>query len=206
MVGRAERAEDTRRRVVDAARRSFLRNGYGPTTIRSVAADARVSQETIYKSFGNKAALLKAVYDVVLAGDDAPMPLADRPEIQRVRAQRTAAGSARAYAELTLEIDARVGSLVLIASRSQGADAELGQFISTIEQERATGTLGLARHWGAAGFLRDDVPVERARDIVWMLLAPEVQAMRRRQGWSDEEYIQWIVDTLAATALSPEPP
>ncbi|MEP7160175.1 MAG: helix-turn-helix domain-containing protein [Dermatophilaceae bacterium] len=206
MVSRTERARATRRRVVAAAQGSFLLKGYGPTTIRGVAEDAQVSQETIYKSFGTKAALLKAVYDVVLAGDEAPVPLADRPEIQRVRAQSTAVGAARAYAELALKIDARVGALVLIASRSQGTDAELSQFVSTIEQERAAGTLGLTRHWGAAGFLRDDVTVERARDIVWMLVSPEILAMRRRQGWSDEEYVQWIVDTLAATALRPEAP
>ena len=65
-------------------RRSCAR-GFGGTTIRQVAEDAGVSQETIYKTFGGKAALLKSVYDVSLAGDDEDIPLAERPEAIAVR-------------------------------------------------------------------------------------------------------------------------
>lgn len=59
---------------------SFLGRGFGGTTIRQVAQDAGVSQETIYKTFGGKAALLKSVYDVSLVGDEDGIPLAGRPE------------------------------------------------------------------------------------------------------------------------------
>ena len=64
--------------------RALLESGFAATTIRSVADSAGVSQETIYKSFGSKAALLKAVYDVALAGDADEVPLAARPEARAV--------------------------------------------------------------------------------------------------------------------------
>src|SRR5512135_3431100 len=69
---RAERAEATRRRVVEAASRLFVERGYRAATIESIADAADVSVETIYKRFGNKAGLLKAAREVAAAG--APEP------------------------------------------------------------------------------------------------------------------------------------
>ena len=73
---RAVAAASTRAQVLAAAHELFLSQGFAATTIRTVAESAGVSQETIYKSFGSKAALLKAVYDVALVGDAEEVPLA----------------------------------------------------------------------------------------------------------------------------------
>src|SRR5690348_18233667 len=69
---RAERAEATRLRVVEAAGRLFVERGFRATTIESIADAADVSVETIYKRFGTKAGLLKAAREVALSG--APEP------------------------------------------------------------------------------------------------------------------------------------
>ncbi len=47
--------------VLEAAQRRFLRAGYGATTIAAIAADAAVSVETIYKAFGGKRGLVRAI-------------------------------------------------------------------------------------------------------------------------------------------------
>ena len=61
---RRAQARETRRAILDAARRLFLDRGYAETTVPSVAAEAGVSVETIYKAFANKVGLIKAVFDV----------------------------------------------------------------------------------------------------------------------------------------------
>jgi len=71
--------------VVLAAREKFERDGYRPTTIAAIAAQAGVSAESVYKGFGTKAALAKAVFDLALAGDDEPVPVAERPSMQAMR-------------------------------------------------------------------------------------------------------------------------
>src|SRR5689334_3287323 len=76
---RAEQARLTRRRITDAAYRLLIDNGYAATTIKAVAAAAGVSIDTVYKAFGSKGNLIKGVYDVVLAGDDEPIPVMERP-------------------------------------------------------------------------------------------------------------------------------
>jgi len=76
--GREEQAALTRRRILDAAHRVVVRNGYVATTMVAIAKEARVSRETVYKAFRSKPELIKQVYDVALVGDEEPIPLRDR--------------------------------------------------------------------------------------------------------------------------------
>src|SRR5215468_8484298 len=95
MVTEVKRSYDVSRRraqararrlaVVLAARGLFERDGFRPTTITAIAARAGVSAESVYKGFGSKAALAKAVFDLVIAGDDEPIPVAERPAAQAMR-------------------------------------------------------------------------------------------------------------------------
>jgi AcrR family transcriptional regulator len=82
----AEQARLTRRSILSTARELLVNRGPAAVTMRDVAAHASVSVETVYKTFGTKAALIKDVYDGTLAGDDEPIPMIDRPEIQAVPA------------------------------------------------------------------------------------------------------------------------
>lgn len=59
-----EDASSGRRRAV------FLGAGYAATAMSAVAADSRVSVQAVYKTFGNKALLAKAVVDAALSGDE----------------------------------------------------------------------------------------------------------------------------------------
>src|SRR4051794_4917791 len=83
--GRRAQARERRLAVVLAARDLFERNGFRATTIAAIAERAGVSAESIYKTFGTKAELAKAVFDVVIAGDDEPVAVADRPAMRAVR-------------------------------------------------------------------------------------------------------------------------
>ena len=69
------------------ARRLFLERGYAGTTLAAIAAEAGLSVETVFKGFGNKPGLVKAVFDVSIVGDDEPVPLMERDKIRRMRAE-----------------------------------------------------------------------------------------------------------------------
>jgi len=70
---RREDARRTRVAVLDTAQRLFLTDGYSETTIASIAQAADVSVETIYKTFGGKRGLVKAIWDRGLEGSG-PIP------------------------------------------------------------------------------------------------------------------------------------
>lgn len=69
-----------------------LGHRFGATTIRKVAEEAQVSQETTWKVFGGKTVPLMSVHDIPFAGDDDDIALVERPETIAVpEAQSTAA-------------------------------------------------------------------------------------------------------------------
>src|SRR6476620_8608263 len=68
---RQAHARATRDAILDAARRRFLGDGFAVTTIASIASEAGVSVDTIYKTYGGKPGLVRAIYERGLAGDGA---------------------------------------------------------------------------------------------------------------------------------------
>ncbi len=83
---RDEQVALSRRRVLAAADACFVEVGFGATTVAGIAAKAGVSVQTVYNVVGGKPDLLKAVYDVRVAGDTKPIPIAERPQVLALRA------------------------------------------------------------------------------------------------------------------------
>src|SRR5689334_408440 len=67
---RRAQALRNREAILDAAQRQFLEAGYAATTAAAIAAEASVSVETIYKAFGGKPGLVRAIYERALAGPE----------------------------------------------------------------------------------------------------------------------------------------
>lgn len=193
---RARSARATRGRILEAAHTSFLSRGFGGTTIRQVADEAGVSQETIYKTFGGKAALLKSVYDVTLAGDDEAVPLAARPEALAARNATSPAAAATAYAELAQLISSRIDPLLRVLLGARETDPSLAEFARTTEQERLIGCGFYVRHWEQVGWLRDDITVGEAIDSVWALNSPQPRWLLLDHGWSEERYTRWLAELI----------
>ena len=202
---RAQAARRTRARVAAAARDLLLAHGYAGTTIRAVAAAAGVSQETVYKMFGGKAGLLKAVYDVTLAGDDDLVPMRDRPQFQALRSASNPAAAAAAYAAIAGTIGDRVGPLLRIALGAAGSDPDLAAFAEQIDAERLAGARMAVGAWQSQNWLRSNLTAEQAADITWTLISPSVHALLARRGWETPAYETWLAGTLRATVLTDSP-
>jgi AcrR family transcriptional regulator len=190
------------RQAVLAASRELLRQGYQATTIRAVAELAGVSPELIYKAFGSKQGLMKAVYDTALAGDDEPVPIGQRPSIQQIWATAEPQEKIRAYAAFVTDLMRRLGGLAAVLAE---ADPEVAQVRAVTENERLQGVRAFADHLAATGWLADSDP-GRAADECWVLTSPSsYQQLTRARQWSDAAYQEWLARMLAATLLRPGP-
>ena len=96
---RQDQAHQNRAAVLAAARELFLADGYPATTMAAVARAAGVSSQLVYKTFGNKPGLVKALFDVAIAGDDEPVRMLDRESLARVRAEPDPHVKLRLYAD-----------------------------------------------------------------------------------------------------------
>lgn len=193
---RHEAARTTRARIMEVAKTSFTERGFGATTIRQIAEDAEVSQETIYKTFGGKAALLKAVYDVSLAGDDDAIPLAARPEAIAVRDAHSPVQAATAYAELAQLISSRIDPLLRVFFGVRDTDQALAEFARTTEKERRVGSAFYVRRWAATGWLRHGITIDHAIDTVWALNSPQPRWLLLDHGWTDDQYTRRLASLI----------
>lgn len=201
-TSRARAAAANRRRVVAAAEELFLARGWSGTTIRDVATRAGVSPETVYKGFGGKAALLKAVYDLRIAGDDQPLTIAEREGIARLVAARTTREAADAWAAHALGILQASADLMRLALGAQAHEPELAEFVRTTDDERRAGAARTAGHWDGAGWLR--VPPEESADRLWLLGAPSSHLARAELGWDADRHRAWLRECVLALVLDPE--
>ncbi|MCU1658086.1 MAG: putative TetR-family transcriptional regulator [Pseudonocardiales bacterium] len=185
--------------VIDAYRGLLLRDGYEKTTISDVAERAGLSVETIYKTFGSKKQLLKALYDATIAGDDEPVPIGSRPEMQRIFAETDPTIKIARYADFVYTYHRRVGPLVSVLAQ---ASSEIAEIRATIETERLTGVRAFVRHLDQAGLLRDDIPAHEAADAAWALTSPMTYAqLIQVRRWSGASYRRWLSALLGSSLL-----
>ncbi len=200
---RSEQTAVARRLILAAAGRLFVEKGYLGTTLATVAARAGVSVQTVYNVIGGKPAVLKAVYDVTLAGDDEPVAMGDRPAFRAMAQAASGKEMLERYAELGRQLSQRVLPLVttLLAQAATG-DPDLRAFADTIEGERAFGTSAVARSISERFGLRDGLSVTDAADILWVLTAPDLtDRLVNRRGWSWDKTQQWMASVMADALL-----
>jgi AcrR family transcriptional regulator len=182
--------------------RGLLLTGGSPSrmTITDLARAAGVSPQTVYNSVGGKGEVIKAVYDVMLAGDDEPVPMSERPAFRAVIDASDAATWATAYAAWTGEIYTRVGALLgVLLTDGPGGDPVLGEFVAKINRERRIGNTNALRGLVERGHLPAGDALDAVIDGVWVLTAPEVyDRLVRQRGWTDGDYTDWLAARLVS--------
>ena len=135
-AARAEQARQTRKRVIEAATRLFVQQGYATTTIRAIAAAAHVSVPTVELLFGTKAQLLHVVIDVAVAGDDEPIPVLGRAWAAEAQSARGLSDFLSAVAQVLCEAQARSAGVMLAAYEAAASDPDIQLLIMDRESQR----------------------------------------------------------------------
>jgi AcrR family transcriptional regulator len=197
---RKEKAESSRARVLDSARDAFLRQGYPATTITEIAKVAAVSPETIYKAFGGKAGIVRALYERALEGRGAT------PAPARSDASSETAADGRAlvakWGELLAEVSPLVSPIMLLVRSAASSDPALAELVRDSDAERLERMRLNARRLSRRGFLRRDVSIARAADVMWMWTSEEIYDLFVvRRGWSPAALGAHVAEMLAAALL-----
>lgn len=201
---RRAQAAQTRRGVLDAARAAFLEHGYGPTTIRDIAARAGVSAETVYATFGSKRALLQTLIDVAIAGDDAPMPILERPWVGRLRASPGIRARLRILAREGARILERRAPIDAIVRSAAATDPRLAALQDELLTQRHAGQRALLRLviGTESARLRAGMTEARAADVLAAIGSPETwHTLVRERGWTSDGFAAWYTDALERLLL-----
>ncbi|MER5321710.1 TetR/AcrR family transcriptional regulator [Streptosporangium roseum] len=200
---RAQKAQETRRRILAAALELFVQDGYGATNLQDVADRAGVAVQTIYFVFGNKRALLKELVDVTIAGDDEPVATMDRPWYAAALAAGTARDMLRAYVAGTSVVLERVAPIGRVLEAAVASDPEVAALWPHDVDPRYVVQQGAARALVGKPGARVGVSAEEAADLLYGLLSPELYLLFvQERGWPRERWEGWVGETLRAQLCS----
>jgi AcrR family transcriptional regulator len=199
---RQEQARQARARVLAAARHRFLAEGYRATALPAVAADAGVSVESIYKAFGNKPGVLKAVFDIAVAGDDEPVAIMDRAWVAAINAEPDIARKLHLYSDHLVASMPRTAPILLLARAAATLDADVSALWQQLQNERLIGMTAFAGHLVATGLLRADLTQDDVRDLLWTLNSVNVyELLVLERGWTADRYGRFVADALVAALV-----
>ena len=196
---RRAQAAATRRDILEAAERLFVRQGYAATTMGAIADDAGVALKTVYVAYASKSGVLRALWHLRMRGDEDDVPIQERGWYREVLADPDPERALRRGAHEARLVKARAGGLFGVIRGGAHADPDIAELWRRIqsdfyENQRAV-VAGLGR-------LRPGLDVARAADIMWTLNHPDVWLLLvGERGWSADEWEAWFVATLRAQLL-----
>lgn len=197
---RQERARQSRERIARVAERQFLAGGYAATSVAAVAEDAEVSVDTIYKTFGGKAGLVRAIYERALQGED-PIPAeerSDRLQSEEHDPRKIIAG----WGQFVAELAPRGSPIVLLIRNAALTDPELQTLLDQIDADRLRRMTTNARRLHTAGHLRPGITVSAAADILWTYSSAELyELLVLRRGMPIHKYGRFVADAMIAALL-----
>ena len=201
---RRQGAARTRQAVLEAARELFTAQGYTATTVDEIARSAGVSKPTVFAAVGSKPAILKQLRDIALAGDDEPVPVAQRPWFQEALAEPDPRRALRLYARITTAIQGRSADVHEVLRAAATSDKDLRDLWRASEDERRGGATIIVDDLLHKSRLKAGLDRTAAIDIVWVLISTDifVRLVRARR-WSLHRYESWLGNTLCEQLLSP---
>lgn len=199
---RAHGALQTRRRIRASAERLFIRQGYGPTTTKVIAADAGVSERTLFLAFPTKAALLSELIRIAVRGDEGDAALSSRAAWTAILAAPGTELLDR-LAEFNAALMGRAAQLLALGGAAATIDPELPELRDRGNRAARAQMHQVATELERRGVLSSGLTTQRATDILYGLLADEALYLRltKQCKWSEREYAR-LVALLLKTALT----
>jgi AcrR family transcriptional regulator len=195
-------AARTRTRMLDTAERMLLANGYAATTVAAIAAAAGVSAELIYKSFGGKAGLVRAIQQRGLLGAG-PVGAPTRSDALSAT-DLDARSLLREWSVLSTEVAPLTAPIMLLVRAAAANDGDLADLVEEMADQRLQRMALNAERLTAHAGVRGDLTVEQIRDILWTYTSPELfDLLVGRRGWTIDGYRDYLFRGLCGQLLQP---
>jgi AcrR family transcriptional regulator len=199
---RAEQANETRRRILVAARELFLADGYRSTTVAAVAAAAGVSPDTIYASLGGKRGLLERVFAQAREDPDDPAQRAQQRRREEVRQLTDPRERLRRLIGLSCETLARISPVHAVIRGAADGDPVAAELLSDMLDRRLEVQARNLHTYLGAG-LRDGLSMDEAAERYSALLSPDLYTLLTvDRGWPPNRYEAWITEILDRDLLA----
>ena len=163
---RAESAAETRRRIIEVTRDLLTRAPLENVSLPAIAAEAGVARSTVYTIFGSREGLMIAVAEDLL----------DRGGFARIGQALRGPDVVRAF-EISIDVAMELYSQEHAVSQAllslSAVDRDASSAAARLNFGRRDGMRKLAQRMHDQGVLRDDVTVDEAADVLWLITSFE---------------------------------
>jgi AcrR family transcriptional regulator len=197
---RAEQAQRTRARILDATEDQFAQHGYAATTINAIAHAADVAPDTIYSTFKNKRGLLGALVETRVRG--AATPVLKQPGPEAVRAETNQRRQIEIFVADITQRTERVQTVYRVVAEAATSDPEAAALHKAMLDQRYANLDKFVGWIKANGPLRNQLTRDQATATAWTITSTEIfRLLRTQRRWSKARYRRWITDTLTRLLL-----
>jgi AcrR family transcriptional regulator len=199
-TARQAAAQRNRDSILDAAEKKFLSQGYFPTTVAEIAVDAGISAETIYKTFGGKPGVVHAIYTRRLAGTGR-VAAYERSDEMRLH-ETDPISLMHKWGALTAEVASALTPILLLVRSAASTDENMAALQTESDQQRLERMRHNARFLRDRGFLREDVGIDEAVDVMWLCSSPEFyDLLVLQRGWSLDRFGRFVASSMISALL-----
>ncbi|ULE35639.1 TetR/AcrR family transcriptional regulator [Mycobacterium sp. IDR2000157661] len=189
--------------MISAARALFVEQGYGAATVEAISNRSDVPPATVYRLFGSKLGILKAILDVSIGGDDEPVAMPDRTQVRQHLADPDPQTQLAGFVAVTSEVNSRTAAMYRVLVGAASSDRGAAGLLEEINRQRHAGQGQVVRALARAGAVRHGLAERDAADIVFALMSPEVyRLLVLDRGWPPRRYERWLTETIAASLLA----
>jgi AcrR family transcriptional regulator len=194
---RAQTAEETRRRVLDALYDQLREAPAQPVSVDRIARTAGVARSTVYVIFGSRAGLFDAfAADLLESGGFQRVLDAVADPDPRVTVREGIPGGVHTFAAHRDVYRALVSMAALDPDAAGGA-------MQRSEQRRTNGMMRLARRLAKRGLLREGLTAKKAADQLWILTSFEAfDLLYSGRGLSANEVARVLVEMAERSMLA----
>jgi AcrR family transcriptional regulator len=206
-VSRRERAAATRRRILAAAEAEFVTKTYHAALMSDIAKRAGVSVQMIYFSFGTKAKLLGAIIENAVLGEEAPVEPLKSDWYERVKQASTAVEAIRWFIIGSGRIFERASAVAMVGAAGRATDPELDRISRAGDELRAANYRSVIELAATLGPLQPGLDIQTASDVLVAVFSPALyMEFINDCGWSHEQTMQWLADTVPGLICAGEAP
>ena len=199
---RREQAAATRQAILEAAQKLFEQHGYAATPMAAIAAEAGVALKTVYVVFETKSGVLRALWHLLLRGDEVDVPVGERDWYRAVLDEPDPARQLRLNARNSRVVKERAGRLLDVIRGAAPTEPDINDLWERLQRDFYDNQRVIVESIAAKQALRGDLDIDRATDILWTLNHPDLwQLLALQRGWTPAEYERWFADTACAQLL-----
>ena len=179
-----------------------MAEGYAATTMAAIATEAGVSLKTVYVAFETKSGVLRALWNLLLRGDQDEAPVGERPWYRAVLEEPDPERQLRLTARNSRIVKARIGPLLSVIRSASQIDGDIAALWTRIQTDFHDNQRGIVESLQEKKALRRGLDVERASDILWTLNHPDLwQLLVAERGWTPDQWEGWFAETVRAQLL-----